>query len=400
MSIIADRLSVIKPSPTLAVSQKATELKAEGRNILNLGAGEPDFETPDYIKKSAKEAIDNGETKYTVVAGILPLREAICAKLKRENNLDYKPEQISVATGGKQSIFNAMMATINPDDEVIIPAPYWVSYPDIVLLAGGKPVFVSCTEKEQFKLTAPALRKAITPKTKWLMLNSPSNPTGVAYTRQELKAIADVLLENPHVWVMTDDMYEHIIYDDFKFTTIAEVEPKLFDRTLTLNGLSKAFSMTGWRIGYAAGSVEVIKAINKIQSQSTTHAASMCQAAAVTALNGSMDFMKERAEIFKRRRDMVVSMLNETKGLKCLVPEGAFYVYPSCEGCIGKTTPDGMKIETDSDFVTCLLESEGVASVQGEAFGLSPHFRISYATSTKVLREACEKIQHFCASLT
>lgn len=401
MPFIADRLSRIKPSPTIAVSTKAAELKAAGMDVIGLGAGEPDFDTPDHIKAAAKAAIDAGETKYTAVAGTPALRKAICAKLKRDNDLDYTPEQIQVACGGKQNIYNAMMATLNIGDEVIIPAPYWVSYPDITLLAEGTPVFVDCPVSDNFKLTPAALQAAITPKTKWLILNSPSNPTGAAYSRAEMKALTDVLMkpENSHVWVMTDDMYEHIVYDDFEFVTPAQVEPGLYPRTLTLNGVSKAYCMTGWRVGYAAGPADVIKAMNKVQSQSTTHTSSISQAAAVAALNGDHSFIKANNAAFKGRRDLVVKMLNEAEGLECPTPEGAFYVYPSCAGCIGKTTPDGKVIENDGDFVTYLLEAEGVAAVHGEAFGLSPYFRVSYATSNEALTEACTRIQRACAAL-
>lgn len=399
MPFVADRLSRIKPSPTLAVTNKAAELKAAGRDVIGLGAGEPDFDTPDHIKAAAKAAIDAGETKYTAVAGTMALRKAICAKFKRENNIDYTPEQVQVACGGKQSIYNAMMATLNPGDEVIIPAPYWVSYPDITLLAEGTPVFIDCPASDGFKLRPEALDKAITPKTKWLILNSPSNPTGAAYTEAEMKALTDVLLKHPHVWVMSDDIYEHIVYDDFKFVTPVQVEPKLYDRTLTLNGVSKAYCMTGWRVGYAAGPVAVINAMNKVQSQSTTHTSSVSQAAAVAALNGDHSFIAKNNAAFKGRRDLVVKMINECEGLECPTPEGAFYVYPSCAGVIGKTTPDGKTIKTDEDFVTYLLETEGVAAVHGEAFGLSPFFRISYATSNEVLTDACTRIKRACAAL-
>lgn len=399
MSILAKRLSAIKPSPTIAVTQKAADLKAAGRDVIGLGAGEPDFDTPDHVKKAAQDAMARGETKYTAVAGTLALRKAIVDKFKRENNLTYTPDQVTVGCGGKQVIYNAIMATVEPGDEVIIPAPYWVSYPDITLLAGGTPVFVECAETDGFKLTPAALEQAITPKTKWLVLNSPSNPTGAAYSAADLRALADVLLKHPHVWIMTDDMYEHLVYDGFKFATIAEVEPALIDRTLTMNGVSKSFAMTGWRVGYAAGPLPLIKAINMIQSQSSTHTSSISQAAAAAALNEPMDFFEAWRAAFKARRDLVVKMLNEAEGLSCLTPEGAFYVYPSCAGVIGKTAPSGKKIESDSDFVTELLESEGVAAVQGAAFGLSPYFRISYATSEKALTEACTRIQRFCASL-
>ncbi len=399
MSFLASRLSLIKPSPTIAVTQKAADLKAQGRDVIGLGAGEPDFDTPQHVKDAAKLALDNGATKYTAIAGTLELRKAISAKFKRENNLDYAPDQITVGCGGKQVIYNAMMATLNPGDEVIIPAPYWVSYPDITILAEGKPVIVACSEENNFKLTAADLEKAITPKTKWLILNSPSNPTGAAYSKAELKALTDVLLRHPNVWVMTDDIYEHLVYDGFKFTTVAEVEPKLIDRTLTINGVSKAYAMTGWRLGYAGGPKALIGAMNSIQSHSTTHTASVSQSATVAALNGPQEFLNDWRAAFKKRRDLVVAMLNQTPGLSCKMPEGAFYVYPSCAGLIGKKTPDGKVIASDSDFVTALLESEGVAAVQGEAFGLSPHFRISYATSEKALEEACKRIQRFAASL-
>jgi aspartate aminotransferase len=400
MSIVAERLQRVKPSPTIAVSMKAAELKAAGKDVIGLGAGEPDFDTPANIKAAAKAAIDKGDTKYTAVDGTPALKKAIAAKFKRENGLDYAPNQISVGTGGKQVLYNALMATVNPGDEVIVPAPYWVSYPDMVILAEGTPVEVACSENQGFKLTAEALEAAITPKTKWLILNSPSNPTGAAYTKADLRALADVLLKHPHVWVMTDDMYEHLVYDDFKFTTIAEVEPKLYDRTLTVNGVSKAYCMTGWRIGYAGGPAQLIKAMSAIQSQSTSNPSSISQAAAVEALNGSQDFIPANNKVFKERRDLVVKMLNEAKGLRCPKPEGAFYVFPSCAGTIGKKTPDGKVIATDTDFVTYLLESVGVAVVQGSAFGLAPYFRISYATSTEALRDACTRIQKACAALT
>jgi aspartate aminotransferase len=398
MSLIADRLSAIKPSPTIAVTNKAAELKAAGRDVIGLGAGEPDFDTPDNIKAAAKAAIDKGLTKYGPPAGTVDLRKAICAKFKRENGLDYTPDQVTVGVGGKGVIFNAFMATINPGDEVIVPAPYWVSYPDIALMFGGVPVFVTCPEDKGFKLQPADLEKAITPKTKWLVLNSPSNPTGAAYTADELKALCDVLLKHPHVYIMSDDMYEHLVYDGFKFATPAQVEPKLYDRTLTMNGVSKAYAMTGWRVGYAAGPLPIIKAINMIQSQSVTHTSSISQAASVEALNGTQDFIPKNAEMFKGRRDLVVKLLNECKGITCLKPEGAFYVYPSCAGVIGKSW-NGKKIETDSQFVEYLLEAEGVAVVQGAAFGLSPYFRISYATSTEALTKACARIKKFCDEL-
>ncbi|WP_299624911.1 aspartate transaminase [Pelagibius sp.] len=400
MSVIAERLSRIKPSPTIAVSTKARELKDAGRDVIGLGAGEPDFDTPDNIKDAAITAIRAGETKYTAVDGTPALKEAIVAKFKRENGLDYAAGEITVGTGGKQVLYNAFQATLNAGDEVIIPAPYWVSYPDMVLLAEGEPVFVSCGANQNFKLQPEALEAAITPKTRWLVLNSPSNPTGAAYSCEEMKALTDVLMRHPHVWVLTDDMYEHLVYDDFEFTTPAQVEPGLKDRTLTMNGVSKAYAMTGWRIGYAGGPQSLIKAIAKVQSQSTSNPSSVSQAAAVEALNGTQDFIGERAEVFRQRRDLVVSMLNDCPGLHCHKPEGAFYVYPSCAGCIGKTTPEGKVIETDEDFVTYLLESVGVAAVHGAAFGLSPHFRVSYATSTEALEEACKRIKQACEALS
>ncbi len=400
MAFIADSLKRVKPSPTIAVTDKARVLKAAGRNIIGLGVGEPDFDTPDNIKQAAIKAIESGRaSKYTAVDGIPELKAAIVRKFKRENGLDYKPSQIIVGTGGKQVLYNAFVATMNPGDEVIIPAPYWVSYPDMVLLAGGEPVEVKTTVESGYKLAAATLEKAITPKTKWLLLNSPSNPTGAAYTKAELKALTDVLLKHPHVWVMTDDMYEHLVYDDFEYFTPAQVEPKLYDRTLTINGVSKAYCMTGWRIGYAGGPEALIKAMAMIQSQSTSNPTAVSQWAAVEALDGPQDFIPKHNAIFKERRDLVVSMLNQTKGLKCPKPEGAFYVYPSCAGTIGKTTPTGKKIETDEDFVTELLEAEGVAVVHGSAFGLGPAFRISYATKTEDLEEACRRIQRFCGNL-
>jgi aspartate aminotransferase len=400
MSIVAERLQRVKPSPTIAVTMKAAELKAAGKNVIGLGAGEPDFDTPQNIKDAAKKAIDSGDTKYTAVDGTPALKKAIAAKFERENGLKYAPNQITVGTGGKQVLYNALMATVNPGDEVIVPAPYWVSYPDMVILAEGKPVEVACSENQGFKLTPEALEAAITPKTKWLILNSPSNPTGAAYTEADLKALAAVLVKHPHVWVMTDDMYEHLLYDGFKFATIAQVEPKLYDRTLTVNGVSKAYCMTGWRIGYAGGPAQLIKAMQAIQSQSTSNPSSISQAAATEALNGPNGFIAEHNKVFVERRDLVVKMLNEAKGLRCPKPEGAFYVFPSCAGTIGKKTPEGKVIETDTDFVTYLLESVGVAVVQGSAFGLAPYFRISYATSTEALRDACTRIQKACAALT
>jgi aspartate aminotransferase len=399
MALIASRLNRIKPSATMAVTGRAQELKASGVDVISLGAGEPDFDTPENAKAAAIVAMKAGKTKYTLVPGTIELREAICAKFKRENGLDYTPDQIQVASGGKQSIYNAIMATVEEGDEVIILAPYWVSYPDIVLLAEGTPIIIQGSEDNGFKITATQLEAAITPKTKWLMLNSPSNPTGAAYSKNELKALTDVLLRYEHVYVMSDDIYEHIIYDDFDFKTPAQVEPKIYDRTLTLNGVSKAYAMTGWRIGYAGGPTELIKAMNKIQSQSTSHASSISQAAAVEALSGPQDFIPKNNVIFKERRDLVVSMLNRAKGLKCLSPEGAFYVYPSCAGLIGKKTPDGKILINDLDVATYFLEAEGVAVVFGEAFGLSPFFRISYATSTELLVAACERIQRACENL-
>ncbi len=398
MAFLADALSRVKPSATIAVAQKARELKAEGRDVIGLGAGEPDFDTPDNIKKAAIAAINRGETKYTPVAGIPELRQAIVAKFKRENGLDYKPEQTIAGTGGKQILFNALMATLNKGDEVIIPAPYWVSYPEMVSICGGESVFVETTLENNFKLDADALDKAITPKTKWLIFNSPSNPSGAAYTESELRAIADVLLKHPQVWILTDDMYEHLTYGDFEFKTLAQVEPALYDRTLTMNGVSKAYAMTGWRIGYAAGPLKLIKAMDMIQGQQTSGACSIAQWAAVEALNGPQDFIAKNKAVFQGRRDLVVSMLNQAKGIKCPTPEGAFYVYPSCEGLIGKTAPSGKVIETDEDFVTELLETEGVAVVHGSAFGLGPNFRISYATSDELLEEACKRIQRFCGN--
>ncbi len=399
MPFLSQSLGRIKPSPTIAVSTKARELKAAGRDVIGLGAGEPDFDTPDTIKQAAILAIQEGQTKYTAVDGTPALKQAIAAKFKRENGLDYATDQITVGAGGKQVIFNAMVATIDPGDEVVIPAPYWVSYPDIALLCGGTPVPVDCPSQTGFKLQPADLEAAITPKTKWVILNSPNNPTGAAYSRDEMKALTDVLMRHPHVHVMTDDMYEHLVYDDFEFVTPAQVEPGLYDRTLTINGVSKAYAMTGWRIGYAGGPKDLIKAIAKVQSQSTTNPSSISQAAAVEALNGPQDFIAERAEAFKARRDMVVDMLNAAEGITCHKPEGAFYVYPSCAGCIGKTTPDGKRLETDEDFAGYLLEAQGVAVVHGAAFGFSPFFRVSYATSTEALKEACTRIQKACAAL-
>ena len=399
MAFTASRLDRIAPSPTMAVTGRARELKAAGVDVIGLGAGEPDFDTPEHVKEAAAKAIRDGYTKYTDVPGAIKLREAICAKFERENGLTYTPDQIQVACGGKQNIYNAIMASVESGDEVIIPAPYWVSYPDIVLLAEGTPVIVQCSAENGFKLQPEDLEASITPNTKWVMLNSPSNPTGAAYTRDELKALTDVLIRHDHVWIMTDDIYEHIVYDGFEFATVAQVEPRLKDRTATLNGVSKAFSMTGWRVGYSAAPLELTKAMNKIQSQSTSHTSSISQAAAIAALNGPLDFLEARNAKFKERRDQVVSMLNQVDGLKCLMPEGAFYVYPECEGLIGKTTHDGRVLKTDGDVATYLLEAEGVAVVFGEAFGLSPFFRISYATASDLLEDACTRIKRAVLAL-
>ncbi len=400
MAFLSDTLARVKPSPTIAVSTKAAELKAQGRDVIGLGAGEPDFDTPQNIKDAAKRAIDQGKTKYTAVDGIPELKAAICAKFQRENGLTYVPAQITVGTGGKQILYNALMATCNPGDEVIIPAPYWVSYPDMVLLAGGTPVPVVATIDTDFKLTPAQLEAAITSKTKWFIFNSPSNPTGAGYTAAELRALCDVLLRHPQVWIMSDDMYEHLVFDDFVFTTPAQIEPALYDRTLTCNGVSKSYAMTGWRIGYAGGPAHLIKAMGTIQSQSTSNPSSVSQYAALEALNGPQDFLAPNRKLFQGRRDLVVSMLNQARGIKCPKPEGAFYVYPDISGCIGLTTPAGTKIIDDEVFATALLEETGVAVVFGAAFGLSPNFRVSYATSDKVLTEACSRIQRFCASLS
>ncbi|MGL3605005.1 pyridoxal phosphate-dependent aminotransferase [Rhizobium sp. G187] len=399
MAFLADALSRIKPSATIAVTQMARELKAQGKDVISLSVGEPDFDTPQNIKDAAVAAIARGETKYTPVAGIPELRKAIADKFKRENGLDYKPEQVIVGTGGKQILFNAFMATINPGDEVVIPAPYWVSYPEMIALCGGTPVFVETTIENNFKLTAEQLDKAITPKTKWFMFNSPSNPSGAAYSKDELKALTDVLMKHPHVWVLTDDMYEHLVFGDFVYYTPAQVEPALYDRTLTMNGVSKAYAMTGWRIGYAAGPLPLIKAMDMIQGQQTSGACSVAQWAAVEALNGPQDFITESKKAFEERRDLVVSMLNQASGIVCPKPEGAFYVYPSCAALIGKTAPSGKVIANDEDFVMELLATEGVATVHGSSFGLGPNFRVSYATSNAKLEEACSRIQRFCASL-
>ncbi len=399
MAFLSDALARVKPSPTIAVSSKARDLKAAGKDVISLGAGEPDFDTPDNIKEAAIKAIRDGKTKYTNVDGIPELKDAICKKFKRENGLDYKPAQAFVAPGGKKIIYNAMMATLNPGDEVVIPAPYWVSYPDIVLLAGGQPVYAEAGIETKFKLSPETLEAAITPKTKWLIFNHPSNPTGAAYSRAELKALTEVLMRHSHVWVLSDDMYEHLVYDGFEFSSPAQVEPGLYERTLTMNGVSKAYAMTGWRIGYCAGPEHLIKAMTKLQSQTTSNATSISQWASVEALNGPQDFLKGRAQSFKERRDLVVSMLNQAKGIDCPTPEGAFYVYPSCAGLIGKRTKAGKVLANDEDVVTALLEDEGVAVVHGAAFGLSPYFRISYATSVAELEDACRRIQRFCGSL-
>jgi len=392
-------LARVKPSATLAADAKARDLKAAGKNVISLAAGEPDFDTPDNIKEAAIKAIRDGKTKYTNVDGIPELKEAICAKFERENGLKYTPAQVNVSPGGKPVIYNAMVSTLNPGDEVVIPTPYWVSYPDMVLLAGGTPVFAQTSAATNFKLKAEDLEAAITPKTKWLILNSPSNPSGAAYTKAELRALADVLLRHPHVWILTDDMYEHLVFGDFQFWTIAQVEPGLYDRTLTMNGVSKAYAMTGWRIGYAAGPVPLINSMRKVMSQTTSNPASISQWAAVEALNGPQDFIKPNAKLFEGRRDLVVSMLNQAAGMHCPTPEGAFYVYPSVEKLIGKTAPSGKVITSDADFAVELLETEGVSVVFGAAFGLSPHFRISYATSNAVLEDACTRIQRFCGQV-
>lgn len=399
MAFISDSLSRIKPSATIAVTDKARELAGKGRNIIALSNGQPDFDTPDNIKQAAYDAIRRGETKYTAVAGISELRESVVRKFKRENNLDYNVSQTIVSSGGKQVIANALMATVNPGDEVIIPAPYWVSYPELVSLCGGVPVFVTASLENDFKLRAEDLEKAITPRTKWLMFNSPSNPSGAAYAADELKALLEVVKRHPHVWILTDDIYEHLVYDGFKFTTPAELAPELYDRTLTMNGVSKAYAMTGWRIGYAAGPIELIKAMEKIQGQTTSGATSVSQWAAVEALDGPQDYIHSSRKIFQARRNMVVSMLNAAEGLQCPTPEGAFYVFPSLAKLIGKSTEAGKVIGNDEDFVTELLQAEGVALVHGSAFGLGPNFRLSYADDTERLRDACTRVQRFCASL-
>jgi aspartate aminotransferase len=399
MAFLADALSRVKPSATMVATQKARDLKAKGRDIISLSVGEPDFDTPDNIKQAAIKAIERGETKYTPVAGIPPLREAIAEKFKRENGLDYKASQVIVGTGGKQILFNAFLATLNPGDEVICVAPYWVSYPEMVAICGGTAVTVQTKMEHGFKLQPEDLEAAITPRTKWIILNSPSNPSGAAYSREELKKITDVLLQHPHVWVLTDDMYEHLVYGDFVFTTPAQVEPELYERTLTMNGVSKSYAMTGWRIGYGAGPDPLIKAMDMLQGQQTSGACSIAQWAAVEALNGPQDFIPRSRKAFEERRDLVVSMLNQARFIKCPSPEGAFYVYPSCAEAIGRKAPDGSTIETDVDFCNALLETEGVAVVQGSAFGTGPNFRVSYATSNALLEDACRKIQRFCGSL-
>ena len=399
MGFLADALSRVKPSATIAMTQKARELKASGVDVISLSVGEPDFDTPDHIKEAAIDAIRRGETKYPPVSGINPLREAIVKKFKRENGLDYKVSQTIVGTGGKHVIYNALLATLNPGDEVVIPRPYWVSYPEMVILCGGTPVFADTDMAHDFKLQPEELERVITSKTKWIILNSPSNPSGAAYTRDEMKKITDVLMRHPQVWVLTDDMYEHLTYGDFEFVTPAQVEPGLYERTLTMNGVSKAYAMTGWRIGYAAGPEPLIKAMDFVQGQQTSGASSISQWAAVAALDGTQEHLARFKAAFQERRDLVVSMLNRSNGLKCPVPEGAFYVYPSCADLIGKTTETGKTIATDEDFVTELLQAEGVAAVHGSAFGLGPNLRISYATSNTTLEEACRRIQRFCGSL-
>ena len=400
MPLLSETLSRVKPSATIAVTGMAAEMKAAGKDVIGLGAGEPDFDTPQHIKDAAKAAIDGGKTKYTAVDGIPELKQAICAKFARENALTYAPNQISVGTGGKQILYNALVATLNPGDEVIIPAPYWVSYPDMVLLAGGTPVTVPCGIETQFKLTPEALEAAITPKTKWLIFNSPSNPTGAGYARAELKALTDVLMRHPHVWVMSDDMYEHLVFDDFEFVTPAQVEPGLYGRTLTCNGVSKAYAMTGWRIGYAGGPQALIRAMATLQSQSTSNPCSISQWAALEALSGDQSFLADFRAAFQRRRNLVVDMLNAAPGITCPKPEGAFYVYPDISGCIGKTSAGGVLIENDEVFAKALLQETGVAVVFGSAFGISPNFRVSYATSDAVLADACTRIKRFCTGLT
>ncbi len=400
MAFLSDTLHRIKPSPTVAISNRAMELRAEGKDVIGLSVGEPDFDTPAHIREAAKVAIDSGDTRYTAVDGTPALKQAISAKFKRENKLDYEPRQVSVGTGGKQILFNAFLASLNPGDEVVFASPYWVSYPDMVLISGGAPVVVPTSIDNGFKMSAADLEAAITPQTKWIVINSPSNPSGGAYTYDELKALTEVIKQHPDIWVMTDDIYEHLVYDDFEFFTPAQVEPELYDRTLTINGVSKAYAMTGWRIGYGAGPVELIQAMATIQSQSTTNPSSISQAAAVAALNGPQGFLNGWCNSFRSRRDLVVSMLNQAKGIQCATPEGAFYVYPRIAETIGRTTPEGKVIANDTDFANYLLEAEGVAIVQGAAFGLEPYFRISYATSPDILTDACERIQRACGALS
>ena len=400
MSALSRNISRVKPSPTIAMSSLATQMKSEGRDIISLSAGEPDFDTPDHIKDAAIEAIKSGKTKYTDPDGMKILKEAVCTKFKVENNLTYNPNQISIGTGGKQILYNALMATINPGDEVIIPAPYWVSYPDMVLLAGGRPIFIEASSKNKYKISPEQLEKAITDKTKWFIFNSPSNPTGAGYSKNELKELTEILIKFPNVLIMTDDMYEHLAYDDFLFSTPAEVEPNLFERTLTCNGVSKAYAMTGWRIGFAGGPENLIKAMRKIQSQSTSNPCTISQWAALAALNGQKNFIDKNNEKFVRRRNLVVGKLNQIEGISCPMPEGAFYVYPDISGLIGKKTQNGQVISSDEDFCRSLLEEVGVAVVFGSAFGLSPNFRISYATSDELLTDACKRIKNFCVSLT
>ena len=399
MAIVAKRMSVIRPSATVALNTKALELKAAGRDVIGLAAGEPDFDTPENVAEAGIAAIRAGDTKYTAPDGRPELKAAIARKLKRENGLDYEPAQVTVGNGGKHVLFNAFTASLDPGDEVVIPAPYWTSYPEMVLLCGGEPVIVPCPAEAGFKMGPGLLEAAITPKTKWVLLNSPSNPSGAAYGRDEMKALTDVLLRHPHVWILTDDMYEHVVYDGFEFVTPAQVEPGLLDRTLTVNGVSKAYAMTGWRIGYAAGPIQLIKAMGTVQSQSTTNPSSISQTAAVEALDGPQDFIPARAAAFQGRRDLVVSMLNQAQGITCNTPEGAFYVFPSCAGCLGRATPEGGTIGSDEDFCAYLIDAEGVVTVPGSAFGLSPHFRISYATDDATLEEACRRIQRAAAAL-
>ncbi|MEM9031885.1 MAG: pyridoxal phosphate-dependent aminotransferase [Pseudomonadota bacterium] len=400
MSQLSATLTRVKPSPTMAITALAADLRRAGRDVIGLSAGEPDFDTPEHIREAGKRAIDEGHTRYTAPDGIPELKEAVAAKFARDNGLSYAPSQVSIGAGGKQVIFNALMATLNPGDEVIIPTPYWVSYPDMVLIAGGTPVFVDTTHAEGFRMTPDALEAAITPRTRWLIFNSPSNPSGAGYGPAELKRLTDVLMRHPQVWVLTDDMYEHIAFDGFTFSTPAEVEPGLYERTLTMNGVSKAYAMTGWRIGYAAGPEALISGMRKVQSQSTSNPCAISQQAALAALNGPQDFLRPNAQLFQRRRDLVVDRLNAAPGISCPVPEGAFYVYPSVAGCLGRTSRGGSRIETDEDFATALLDEAGVAVVFGAAFGLSPHFRVSYAASDDMLCDACDRIADFCEGLS